>query len=364
MDSAHEFDRLHASVRALTANGFATPAALATIIRTSGSTFRRAGTSMLIHADGSVVCALSGGCPQRDIVFRAQDVIKTRRSAIIQYNRNSALDVLMEMGCGGELDVLIEPLCSSNDISFFDAIARAQEQRLDGFIATQFAKNAQPHERPRRMIWANGVVWSELDETVPVEYCVQLWRDFDSPKATVACVSSRAGDFDLLFERLYPVHALTLIGANAASVELACIAATLGWRTAIVDSQVADAASLQLNDGNEPLAISPDVVAEKITTGSHASVVVMTFNLERDIAYLNALSGTSLAYLGLIASRERAERMRDRIRTKNVCMPAGLDLGSETPQEIALSISAEILATLNARSAGRLCDTMRPIHSR
>ena len=123
MNASQEFLRLFAAVQQLRASQTPEPAALATIVRTQGSTFRRAGASMLVHADGEVTCALAGGCPQRDIVLRAQRVMEERTPALVPYNRESNLDLLMEVGCGGELDVLIEPLVQSHDFRFLDVLA-------------------------------------------------------------------------------------------------------------------------------------------------------------------------------------------------------------------------------------------------
>src|ERR1700743_3527909 len=99
MNSAHELSTLVAALRDLHRAG-APKAALATLTRTRGSTFRRPGTRMLVHGDGRVVCELSGGCPQRDIVARAQEVMADRQPRLLRYNAESGLDLLIEMGCG------------------------------------------------------------------------------------------------------------------------------------------------------------------------------------------------------------------------------------------------------------------------
>src|SRR5437868_1969055 len=112
MNSASEFQRLLAGVREIEAENFAQRAALATIVRTHGSTFRRAGASMLVRED-RVVCSLSGGCPENDIIARAKKVIASNAADIARYNDESAGDVLFEAGCGGELDGMIEPLTQS-----------------------------------------------------------------------------------------------------------------------------------------------------------------------------------------------------------------------------------------------------------
>src|SRR5580698_7955617 len=123
MNSAHELSTLIEALRTLRLDG-QPKAALATLTRTWGSTFRRPGTRMLVLGDGRVVCELSGGCPQRDIVARAREVIADALPRLVRYNAESGLDVLLEMGCGGELEILIEPLTVSHTVGFVDALAQ------------------------------------------------------------------------------------------------------------------------------------------------------------------------------------------------------------------------------------------------
>ena len=105
-------------------------------------------------------------------------------------------------------------------------------------------------------------------------------------------------------------------------------------------------------------------VLEKVPLDAHSSALVMTFNIERDCEWLDALARAPLAYLGAIGSRERAARMHAVVSRHGAHLhaPAGLDIGSETPEEIALAVSAEILAVLNRREGRSLAGTATPIH--
>src|SRR5581483_9272537 len=225
MNSPHEFARLLAAVRALEASRFSQPAALATITRTWGSTFRRAGTSMLVAGDGGVVCALSGGCPQRDIVLRAQGVIADRRSRLVRYNRESGLDVLIEMGCGGELEVLVEPLARPEDTRFLDAVAALHEARVPGVLATAFARDGDALPQPQRLVASERGEWNGVGDA-PLAEAIRgaLARVGAGARAEVRALTLPAGVTEVLFERLAPVHALTAVGINAASLALARIA--------------------------------------------------------------------------------------------------------------------------------------------
>ena len=350
MNSANEFERLYRAVCALEAAAFSAPAALATITRTTGSTFRHAGASMLVAADGTVVCALSGGCPQRDIVQRALRVIASGAPELAAYNRDSSLDVLIEMGCGGEIEVLIEPLRGRADTAFLHALATLHARREAGGMATAFARDgAAVLPRPRRLVRGNEVLWNDLDDAALSERALALLRQM--PPAA-ACVQSGADAADLLLESLLPQQQLLLVGANDISLALCALAATLGWKCMVVDNAPAPAGA----DGVPVLALAPQQIAGSIACDAASAAVVMTFNIERDLAWLAELARLPLGYLGAVGSRARSARMRDAAARAGARLhaPAGLDVGAQTPGEIAVAIAAEIMARRGARAGTSL----------
>jgi xanthine/CO dehydrogenase XdhC/CoxF family maturation factor len=367
MNSPQEFERLYSGVRHLEATSFARAAALATITRTLGSTFRRAGTSMLVNDDGSVVCALSGGCPQRDIVARALRVIENGAPEIARYNRESGLDVLMEMGCGGELEVLIEPLSRAGDTQFLDAIANSQTRRVAGFVATAFARDESVlSPRPQRLVWTSTIEWNDVVDAELANMIVSIGIDLVAhARAIVRSLQTANGTTDVLFEALRPAHTLVAIGINEGSLALARTSAGLGWRVMLIDHLDPSEEPKDLPANVKIIRATPESLRQVVSLDRFTSVVVMTFNVERDIAFLNALADADVAYLGAIASRERAARMRSAVGIPDARLhaPAGLDVGSETPEEIALAVSAEILANVNARTGGKLNGSSGSIHS-
>ena len=124
MSNAAEWLALSDAVAALPEGAVA---ALATLTRTHGSAFRHTGTRMLVHANGRAVCELSGGCPQRDIVTRARAVIADGKPLRVAYNAESGLDVLMEMGCGGEPSTCPTAAVISNAV--YDAVGVRLRQK-------------------------------------------------------------------------------------------------------------------------------------------------------------------------------------------------------------------------------------------
>lgn len=323
-------------------------AALATLVRTRGSTFRHAGTRMLVHADGRVVCELSGGCPQRDIVERARAVIRDGKPLRVAYNAETGLDVLMEMGCGGELEVLIEPIERNDAMAWLAPLETCLRERKAASLATWFARDGATIV-PRRA----------LDHDAGTSACDTLRAALARPRpgrAEVIALSSAGGHDEVLLEPLQPPHALVVIGSNATSHALLRFAGTLGWQTVLVDNDPRRLDVPDLPAGTVTCCVEPDSLRHAVAFDPHTSVMVMTHNLARDMAYLQALEDVPLAYVGALSSRERAGRLLDELEAPEWMLhaPAGLDIGANAPEEIALAIAAEILAVQRVRAGGSL----------
>jgi xanthine dehydrogenase accessory factor len=363
MNSAHELSTLIDALRSLHRQP-SPQAALATLTRTRGSTFRRPGTRMLVLGDGRVVCELSGGCPQRDIVARALQVIDHKTPRLVRYNADSGLDVLMEMGCGGELEVFIEPLLATHDTDYIDTLAQCLHERRHVHMATLFAID-DTATMPQRLLWNElGVFYDSIDDAFLSREIIDNIASTTHRRAATLRLAFAHGIADVLTEVIAPPHALVVVGSSAAARALLPLASALGWRTTLVDSDPARLQSHDLPFGLNTVCATPATLPDALRLDAHSSVVVMTHNLEHDVAYLSALRGTQVAYVGALGSRERVIRMRhnETLEGLHLHAPAGLDIGSETPEEIALAIAAEIMAVINHRNGGSLRDNDGTIH--
>jgi len=363
MNVAQEFDSLYRAARALPLASGMPEAALATITQTRGSTFRRAGASMLIRRDGSLVCELSGGCPQRDIVWRAQQVMEGGQAQLVSYGRNANYDVMLETGCGGELDVLIEPLRDERDLQFLDAMERLRERRGSGVLATVYAVDGQAlSPRPWRTVWRDEAAWSDIDDDALRSRIEAVLHSSRAMVATSVRVESGARHYDVLVEPLRPPHALVVVGDGIGARMLGELSMQLGWRTTLVDpAQVGG----DTDGGIRRVGASARSLATQVTLDAMTSAVVMTHRWERDLDYVAALLDSGVSYIGVIGSRQRAAQITAAVARVDprLHVPAGLDVGSETPQEIALAVAAEILALRNGKEGGLLSRTGTPIHA-
>lgn len=217
MNVSQELDQLLAALRKLERCDFTGGAALATLTRTRGPTFRRPGASMLVLGDGTLVCELSGGCPQRDIVQRALAVISDGHAQLAQYNAEMGLDVLMEMGCDGELEVLIEPLDQATTAPWLDAIAACRQHRRTTLLATVFIGDGQCLQPgPRRLLWDQRVLHDNLESDVLRTAITDKFSAF-TERTGVITVHADHAEFDILVEALLPQHVLIIMGTGASA---------------------------------------------------------------------------------------------------------------------------------------------------
>lgn len=356
MNTPQEFAPLLAALRSLAPEG----AVLATLTRTSGSTFRRAGARMLIHADGRVLRGLSGGCPERDISLQARDALREGRARVLHYNRQQNFDVMLEMGCGGELEVLLEPLRSGADIAFAEAAQRCLQQRRRGVLATVYTHRGVCLPQPQHLLHEaeqthDGISDPALSAAVQ-QRLAQLPARFKPQVETLA-------EHEVLFEVLEAPLQATLIGSNASSHALARLLVQLGWSVQLIGTQAGAAPAEDLPAEVQHRALSPQQL-DTLPFDARSQVLVMTHNFELDLDYLRPLVTQPLAYLGTVGARTRVQRLREQLGEirANFHAPAGLDIGSETPEEIALAIAAEMLAVANGHEGGLLSRVQTPIH--
>lgn len=272
------------------------PFALATLVRTRGSSYRRPGARMLITTDGMAVGSLSGGCLEDEVVAKARAVLRTRTPALMEF------DTRRRFGCNGALEILVEPVSES----FLDELADHFHTRRPCLIVTAFSA-----ERGSRFV-----------------------SNADALRG------------DELLQVVEPPQQLLVIGEGPDSVALRAFAETLGWPVRAMDS------ASQLDGPYD----------------AWTAAVVKTHNYGRDFAALRALLPLELRYVGLIGPRARREQLLgDLLDTgivarPNLFAPAGLDLGGDSPEAIALAIVAEIQAVFAAGSGQNLRERKDPIH--
>ena len=362
--NTHEFAELLTALRALATRDVVGGAALATLVHTKGPVFRRAGARMLVLADGQIVRGLSAGCPEADIIERAREVIATGEARLLRYDREHGYDSLLELGCGGEMEVLVEPVADARACGFAEAIAKVLQTRRPARLATVFSHDGRCLHLPQRLVFDQASVLDELADRALADWLMtQLGSTAPAARSELLSTATRSGEYRVLLETLFAPLRLLLIGVNTTAFALARLGLSLGWQVEVLDHRE-HAAEPPLPPGVRLLRSDAAQLQQRVAPDARTAVVVMTHNLERDLDYLRALRTQSLVYLGALGSRARAAKMQSALGACATALhaPAGLDIGSETPEEIALAIAAEIQGSINGHHGGQLRESAGPIH--
>lgn len=351
------------------------PGAVATVVRVAGSSYRRAGARMLFGADGERVGMLSGGC--FDLDDRARQAMRTGRPSRHRYDTTAPADVVIGSGsgCQGVVDILVAPVDDGHRPSLRECLEPSLRQGRPAALATVIdPPETDPERAPlgaRLLVTGDGPARGSLGDAGLDAAVERRARSLlGSERVTADRYPAGRGTAQVMIEGIMPVRRLAVFGAGDDAAPLAVIGAQAGLsvtltdhRPAYADPQRHPAAAAVLHAADAADAV------RRIAPGPRTACVSVTHDYLRDAAILAALKETPAAYVGVIGPRSRAERLiaesgwEDGDPGRLYC-PAGLDIGAQTPEEIALSVVAEILGVLSARTAGHLRDRAGPIHDR
>lgn len=326
------------------------PVALATVVRIFGSSSQPLGARMAMTTGNRFVGAVSGGCVETDVYETAMLVLRRGTPLMLHYQQVD--DPLVEIGlnCEGKIDVLVEPLTPETLLLH---AAPEPLRRVNVTLCTPGNPSA-PDVRHAR-IGADGRAEPPLPDAIVRDGLAALRSD---RAQTVSYEDGRVA----LFEPVLPPLTLLIFGADQAAVPLVRFARMLGFRTVVTDGRAAFATRAKHPDADVVLAAWPDEVVERIGVDDRTYVVSLNHEPRFEDAMLHALAGHEVAYIGAIGKRvrhlERVERAAaaglDLSQFPPIHTPIGLDIGGKSPEEIALSIMAEIIAVKNGRPGGML----------
>jgi xanthine/CO dehydrogenase XdhC/CoxF family maturation factor len=328
--------------------------ALATVYETAGSTYSKAGHRILLAANGDYRGLVSGGCLEGDLAERARGVVSSGKAATVTYDLRDSADELwgLGVGCNGLLRIFLQPLLSTNDYQPFAAIA----ERL---AATGLAGVATVIESDREDIGVGATAVADAageDVFGTSGSGVKLLRAAGRAAMHSAAAHVAAEDgYRVLYAPLRPIPKLLVLGGGLDAVPLVGMAAELGWYVTVADHRPGYLARGGFDRAQRVVLVEPQRLAAALSLVEFDAIVVMSHHLATDRQYLAQLAGVDSRYLGVLGPRARRDRLladladeapRLRERLKG---PVGLDIGADSPESIALSILADLQATLSTR---------------
>jgi xanthine dehydrogenase accessory factor len=352
-------------------------ATLATIVKVRGSAFRRPGARMLIRDDGTSVGNMSSGCLEADVIERAKKASELQNAFTATYDTSSTQNDIwgLDLGCNGIIQILLEPLPPGARSPHLKFLSDCNFMGKPGVVASVFRVDGEMKAAVGSHLFLahDGKIEEDVKHpaltAVLTEDCLGALHSRSSLNKEYRFTE---GVVEALIEFVRPPFPLYIFGAGAEAVPLARMAKDLGWTVTVVDHRPALLSKTRFATADQLMLARPEEVADKISIDPNAAAVILTHDLSHDLELLRALLPSQASYIGLLGPWKRGESLLEKLREtgfkptpEQLCRfyaPTGLNIGAESPEEIALSILAEIQASANGRSGGFLRDHAGPIH--
>jgi xanthine dehydrogenase accessory factor len=315
--------------------------ALATVIETWGSAPRQAGAKMGVSDQTGMVGSVSGGCVETAVVQEALDSLSDQKPRVLKYGVSD--DTAWEVGlaCGGKISIYVEPL----DAAWWK---KAREGVKHNHSLTTITIISGAMAGQKLLVDSGEVIYS----TVQPEWTDKLVQ------AAAGCDSTShivIDDVEVLIDVYRPAPRLIMIGGAHVAMALKTMAHLLGFRVILVDPRSAFATTERFPDVEVISHQYPDKFLPEIGLNADSYVAILTHDPKIDDPALKVALASAAPYIGVLSSKRTHEKRIERLTKagidpelmKRIRTPIGLEIGAQTPEEIALCIMAEIVAVRN-----------------
>lgn len=330
------------------------PLALATILRTEGSTYRKAGARVLIAADGRSSGLLSGGCLEADLRARARRALANLRPERVWFDTRENDDPVwgLGMGCEGAVDVWLQPTTAADHYPLISYLKNCLETETAGTIATVVGGEATAEE-----LGVNGFPGMDFG-TGPQAALCRLLAACTTTRPELRRLRVGERELEVFVAPVGLPPRLLLCGGGPDAIPLNMFGSALGWHVTIYDHRSAYAAREHFPQARQVLLGFPNELRARLNPADFDAAVIMSHHLPSDVAYLKCLTENPPAYIGLLGPPARRQRLFAEAGepppavAARIHGPAGLDIGADSPETIALAIVAQIQAVLAGHVGG------------
>ncbi len=329
--------------------GKSTPFALAAILSHRGSTPRTSGSRMIVLPDGTILGTIGGGLVEATVRDVCLDLIPKKTCRIQSFALNQELKSGLDMVCGGSLTVLMETLVPGPElISVFQALVAQEQAGKKGTLVSRLSGTPEgTFTLDKSLVLADGTVTGPCPVPGPLVEAIRQNR-FSGTFPTVHSL----GLEQFIIQPMPPADTLFIFGAGHVGFQLAQLAHFTGFSTVVIDDREEFANDTRFPSSRQVRVIPEFInVFEGLEIGGHAYIVILTRGHLHDQTVLEQALDTRPAYIGMIGSRTKRNKIYDNLMKKGVSeerlnriySPVGLSIGAQTPAEISISIMAEII---------------------
>ncbi len=297
---------------------------LVTVVDLNGSSYRKPGVRMLISNNNTYVGAVSGGCVEKEIIRRAKSVFLDEKAKIITY------DGRYRLGCEGILYILIEPF--NIEKTFLETFLSAIKNREILQVNSYFKKEDE----------AIGNFGSVITFNNNLKFTFSSYFDLNTIE-----------NLNIFTQNLEPLFKLIIIGGEHDAVKLCKVASNLGWQVEVLTAAKDSKLQSDFPGSFTVIGETPETV-QFSNIEENTAIVLMNHSYVQDLKYLVELSKFQPKYIGILGAPNRREKIFNALFEfapetteaflDTIYTPAGLHIGAKTPEEIAISIIAEILS--------------------
>jgi len=321
--------------------------AIATVIQTWGSSPRRAGAKMALTPDGKITGSVSGGCVEGAVFEAGVDVLKTGTPQLLHFGVADETAWEVGLACGGSIDIFVKPL----EPNFFQALRSVLINEFPAVIVTVVRG---PDEMLGHEMLAHddgdvtGAISNELDGRV-----LELARETLSNGVSQRLMLDES--IEIFLEVILPPPTLIAVGGVHITVALMALAKTLGYRTVVIDPRSAFGSEARFPHVDQLIQLWPDDAFQQIQLTRSTAIAMLTHDPKLDDPALKIALPSPAFYVGALGSKTTQAKRRQRllddglteVQLNRLHGPIGLEIGAGTPEEIAMSIMAEIVAVRN-----------------
>jgi xanthine/CO dehydrogenase XdhC/CoxF family maturation factor len=353
------------------------PCALATVVAVHGSAYRRPGARMLFSTKGREAGFVSAACLEADLFEKVKDVIASGKSALFSYDTTAPEDAIFGVGqgCGGFVEILIEPMCIDQTKQSLQILQTASEQNELCALATVLKSDGEQSETIGTKLFLT-VSGRKISSLTQAELSKNIMHDIEQAihigKSSTKHYDYSKSTADVFIEIIHPPAPILIFGATPDVKPLVRLSAELGWNITVVDHRSAYAVKKDFPEADAVLLLSPEDYIQRLHPTPETCAVVMIHQFAAEANALRFLLSSAVRYVGLLGPKSKGDLLLQYLSAEGFTPteeqlvklhnPVGLDIGAETAEEIALSILAEILTTARSRKSGFLKDKQGAIH--
>jgi xanthine dehydrogenase accessory factor len=327
------------------------PFVLATLIDAHGSTPQKVGARLLVRKDGTTVGTLGGGCIEAEVWEIAQQALETGRPQVLDFTLNEDIAVDYGLACGGTERIFVDPtIAARRDIGLARKMLQAARGERRGVVATIVTPSPQADQAAGASIavWEGGALDGDLGD-VHEEAATLARRLVEAPRPKHALVTLSNGA-EVFADVYAEAPEIIIVGGGHVGRAVANVAKLLGYRLAVIDDRPDFANSERFPEAEAVIAGDIEQSITEYPATRNSAFVIVTRGHKYDYQALSAAARTEAGYIGLMGSRRKVSLIYRQLladgvpedRLRDIHAPIGLDIGAVSPEEIALSIVAEI----------------------